>query len=326
MVILKKYWNVLRRLRFLHLLNNIANYSVLKKNKLVYKKFNVDKSVVSSISSRDLKNTNTDIPWLDQSDALGQINKSKEFKQFDNITQQQLLLWIENGYLILKNFIPPTLINCVNADLEQLIKNGKVDFDYTNSRVMNLYRHSEAAKKIVTDERLINILSFTLGKKIIPFQSINFIYGSQQKTHSDSIHMTTHPPGYLIAIWVALEDLEPDCGLLHYYPGSHKLPYIMSGDFNNSNTSLMVGDDFYENYEKKIAETILEKKLTKKIFAAKKGDLLIWHANLLHGGEPRLNTTATRKSLVAHYFCEGDVINYHEITQRPAVIKNTRAI
>ncbi|HET6989817.1 MAG TPA: phytanoyl-CoA dioxygenase family protein, partial [Bacteroidia bacterium] len=144
--------------------------------------------------------------------------------------------------------------------------------------------------------------------------------GSNQETHSDSIHMTTEPQGYLIATWMALEDISDDSGPLHYYPGSQKLPYVMGENFEHSSSAFSVGDDLYENYEKKIAEIIAEKKLTKEIFHAKKGDLLIWHANLLHGGEQVTNENSTRKSLVTHYFCKGDVICYHEITQRPAIL------
>ncbi|HLG04295.1 MAG TPA: phytanoyl-CoA dioxygenase, partial [Bacteroidia bacterium] len=78
--------------------------------------------------------------------------------------------------------------------------------------------------------------------------------------------------------------------------------------------------DLYGNYEKKIASIIEEKNLEKKVFLARKGDLFIWHANILHGGEPVSDTNATRKSLVTHYFCKGDIICYHEITQRPAIL------
>ena len=35
--------------------------------------------------------------------------------------------------------------------------------------------------------------------------------------------MTTEPLGYLIAIWVALEDVTPDSGPVYYYPGSHRI-------------------------------------------------------------------------------------------------------
>jgi ectoine hydroxylase-related dioxygenase (phytanoyl-CoA dioxygenase family) len=166
------------------------------------------------------------------------------------------------------------------------------------------------------------LLDFILNRQTKPFQTINFTRGSQQNTHSDSIHMTTEPLGYLLAIWVALEDITADSGPLHYYPGSHKLAYVMSEDFENDNSAFSIGPNYYAYYEKAIASLVAKNKLEKQVFLAKKGDLLIWHANLLHGGEKRLGADTTRKSLVAHYFCEGEVINYHEITQRPAILKS----
>ena len=47
--------------------------------------------------------------------------------------------------------------------------------------------------------------------------------GSQQGAHSDSIHMTTYPIGYLSAAWIAFEDIHPDSGPQLFYPGSHRL-------------------------------------------------------------------------------------------------------
>ena len=58
-------------------------------------------------------------------------------------------------------------------------------------------------------------------------QTIASHKGSQQGLHSDSIHMTTYPLGYLTAAWIAFEDIDPDCGPLVYYPGSHRLPYCV---------------------------------------------------------------------------------------------------
>lgn len=322
MIFKKKYWNFLRRMRVLHVFNNILHYPALKKNKTLYKKYKLQKSIFESIAHKDFYQKETLSPWLDNKKSLEDLKKSPQLATFDQVIQQQLMLWHDKGYAILNRFVDTDLVDKVNKDLDSMVLNKTLAFDYTNTRVMNLINKSEAAKRIATNSQLTNLLSFILGKKVVPFQSINFIHGSQQKTHSDSIHMTTHPMGYLIAIWVALEDLHPDCGLVHYYPGSHKLPYVMSEDFKNNNTRFLVDDDFYENYEKKISEIITSQNLQKEIFLAKKGDVLIWHANLLHGGEPRTNPSLTRKSLVIHYFCEGDVINYHEITQRPAVLKN----
>ena len=36
-------------------------------------------------------------------------------------------------------------------------------------------------------------------------------------------------------------------------------------------------------------------------FRPKKGDVLLWHADLVHGGAPRERAELTRQSLVTHY-------------------------
>ncbi|HTL81150.1 MAG TPA: phytanoyl-CoA dioxygenase family protein [Bacteroidia bacterium] len=319
MSFLKKYWGSLRRLRFLHWLYNLTKYGRLKKNKGLYEKYGIDKSVVSSIAHKDISNPGKDIPWLDRDDAKKQLTENPNLKTFPIQWQEQLLAWPDRGVMILENFASAEKCDKVNADLERIILNKELDFDYTNSRVMNAWKKSETVKSLAKDQQLHDFLSFTLGKEVVPFQTISFLKGSRQKTHSDFIHMTTEPVGYLIATWMALEDIAADSGPLHYYPGSHKLPYILGEDFDHDSNSISVGDDLYGNYEKEIAKLIAEKKLQKEIFLPKKGDLLIWHANLLHGGEQVTNENSTRRSLVTHYFCKGEVVCYHEITQRPAV-------
>ena len=131
--------------------------------------------------------------------------------------------------------------------------------------------------------------------------------------------MTTEPPGYLIATWTALEDCAEDSGLLYYYPGSHRLPYVMAPDYDSGNTRFTIGNNTNRRYEDKIVEVIREHRLEKKIFHARRGDVLVWHANLLHGGSAITRPGATRRSFVCHYFAE-EVICYHEISQRPALI------
>ena len=101
---------------------------------------------------------------------------------------------------------------------------------------------------------------------------------------------------------------------LHYFEGSHKLPYYLNKDYDNEGNDWLLGKKSYEEYEEMIEEKIVQQQLKKKIFLAKKGDILIWHANLFHGGNPHLDKEKTRKSLVFHYFGK-NVICYHEITQ-----------
>ena len=46
--------------------------------------------------------------------------------------------------------------------------------------------------------------------------------------------------------------------------------------------------------------------LRERKFMARKGDVLIWHADLVHGGSPVRDLGRTRSSMVCHYFGESD--------------------
>ncbi len=39
------------------------------------------------------------------------------------------------------------------------------------------------------------------------------------------VHFNSIPQRFMCGVWVAMEDIAPDNGPLHYYPGSHKLPF-----------------------------------------------------------------------------------------------------
>lgn len=60
-----------------------------------------------------------------------------------------------------------------------------------------------------------------------------------------------------------------------------------------------------------------ERQLEPHYFEARKGDVLIWHANLLHGGSPRRELTRSRKALVCHYFVQG-ALCYHDLSSAHA--------
>jgi ectoine hydroxylase-related dioxygenase (phytanoyl-CoA dioxygenase family) len=152
-----------------------------------------------------------------------------------------------------------------------------------------------------------------------PFQSINFLTGSEQAAHSDSIHMTTYPLGYLAAAWIALEEMTPANGPLIYFPGSHRLPYLLNGTYDHGGNAFVIGEEAYARYEKEVAQAIEQGHFERHEFIARPGDVLIWHANLLHGGKKMAVPNASRRSMAIHYFAD-DVVCYHELTQRAAMI------
>lgn len=310
--------NLLKKYKFLHWIYNLVHYKSLSHNRPAYKKYAIHRPVIASISSKNFPDK-TSRAWLDTGHSREVAPLRPAFHQFSAVWQQQLLSWSDKGYIILDQFFNEITTDSILEEIGKLVDRKKLH--YTQDRkLMFANRISASIREITFEKRLIDLLSFILDKEVVPFQTINFTHGSNQRAHSDSIHMTTYPLGYLIAVWIALEDTNPDNGPLFYYPGSHRLPYLLNGDFNEGASVLTTGKKDYPDYEDKIEEVIREKKLEKEIFLAKKGDILIWHANLIHGGLPVIQSSLTRKSMVIHYYAK-DVIKYHEITERPSLLK-----
>ncbi len=308
----------LRKSKLSYMVYNFFRKRQLMHNVPLYKKWGLKKHYYSPVNSSDFEGLPADAPWLDQKNSRHELPEISGFKQLPATIQNAILPWSDQGYVILNSYFNTEQVNTINSEVERLIAEGKVDWKANDTKIMFAIHESDYIKRIGSDPQLLNILSMLLGKEVMLFQSINFLMGSEQRTHSDSIHMTTFPQGYLIAVWVALEDINEDNGPLHYYPSSHKLPYLMNKDYDNEGNDLFLGAHRYAEYEDRIEEQAKKQGLEKKIFLAKKGDALIWHANLLHGGNPHLNKSKTRKSVVFHYYAK-EVICYHEISQRPAL-------
>lgn len=300
-----------------HWLYNLLHYKQLLHNKKAYKKYNLQKSLIASLSSKDFPDKESRA-WLDVGDSAVLAPAKAGFQQFSPDIQQKIIQWSSKGYMILENYFSPATCDAINGEIDKLMKNGSLQFKWGN-KLMFANKKSALIKQVTQDAVISKLLNFLLDKEMVPFQTINFINGSGQRAHSDSVHMTTYPLGYLAAIWIALEDVHPDSGPLFYYPGSHKLPYLLNNEWNAGSSFLSLGKHDYPDYEDMVEELITKNKFDRKELIAKKGDVLIWHANLLHGGAPIRNAAFTRKSMVVHYYAS-DVIKYHEITERPSLM------
>lgn len=74
---------------------------------------------------------------------------------------------------------------------------------------------------------------------------------------------------------------------------------------------------YHAKYETHVQRLIADNALRPEYFHASQGDVLFWHANLLHGGSRIKNPTLSRHALVCHYFAEGCVC-YHDYTGTPS--------
>jgi hypothetical protein len=166
-------------------------------------------------------------------------------------------------------------------------------------RFRNGWKQLPNVKNLAIDPKVLDALEQLWGRKALAFQTLNFPIGTSQKAHSDIIHFNTEPSGFMAGVWIALEDIDESNGPLVYYPGSHKMPEMTMADLQ-----LQAGRQHYPEYEAAIERLITDNGLKPSLGTVKKGEAIIWHSNLLHGGHPHQDVTRSRNSQVTHYFFE----------------------
>ncbi|MEO1015860.1 MAG: phytanoyl-CoA dioxygenase family protein [Pseudomonadota bacterium] len=166
-------------------------------------------------------------------------------------------------------------------------------------RAQDLWRRDQAVRRIASHPPLLQFLSRLYGRRAFPFQTLNFVRGSQQKPHSDTMHFSSEPAHFMCGVWVALEDVSPESGPLVYYRGSQNLPIFDLRD--------LPGSDYAAHYEPHIQAALDENGYAPAHATPKRGEAFIWAANLVHGGSEIRNETLTRLSQVTHYYFDACV-------------------
>jgi len=170
-------------------------------------------------------------------------------------------------------------------------------------RVQDAWLEDEDVRAIAANPQILALLGKLYGRRAIPFQTLNFPVGTEQKLHSDANHFSSLPERFMCGVWLAMEDVHPDAGPLTYAPGSHQWPII---------TNLMIGrrgrggqtHSAQAPFEEAWDALLETHQVGQEVLLAKKGQALIWAANLLHGGSYQKDKSLTRWSQVTHYYFE----------------------
>ena len=190
------------------------------------------------------------------------------------------------------------LCDQVLAEMEPL-------FDEGVYRIQDAWLRSDAVRRLATLPVIIERLSQAYGRPAFPFQTLNFKRGSQQGLHSDAVHFHADPALFMCGVWIALEDTRADAGPLTYVPGSHKLPVMTMRAAGV--TGRPTDADYARAYVPALAAQLDASGLPKAEALPRKGEALVWAANLAHGGAAITNPDATRRSLVVHFYFDGCV-------------------
>ena len=231
--------------------------------------------------------------------------------------------WDDYGFLVLRGFFDQSAIEDYKRHIDNLwqtrsrpdnplvifsSRGGHYFRDATEEdrsqtyRLLDQYLFDTPTRDLIMRPRLVNILSQLMGHDPVVCNSLLFEWGSEQDMHSDLFYMASPTENQMLATWLALDDVTDDNGPLLYVPGSHKLP---PHRFSNGRVDAITEEvpDAVALVQEKMAELGLK---TEK-FLAKRGDVLIWHSQLVHGGDSIRDHAARRASLVTHYHSTCDV-------------------
>jgi phytanoyl-CoA hydroxylase len=265
--------------------------------------------------------------WTDRDDADEELDRRHHDGR---VTDEEAILirnWINNGYIILDGAVP--IADCdglateimkawsVGTDdvLMQLPGEHQTqpttpDVPPNRMRLVDIFAARPQALRVLFASKIVRFITLIFDAEPLLFQSLTFECGSEQGIHQDTAYVVVSSPMELVASWTALEDVQPDSGELQYYEGSHRLPeYLFSGAHKSWDPS-RDGTAQHDEWARLLHDNSQRLKLPLRTFRPKKGDSLIWSADLAHGGAPLVVPGRTRRSQVGHYCPQHVVPNY----------------
>lgn len=261
------------------------------------------------------------LPWIDRPDAdvdaymatLG----DRAPRGYD--LRGQLAHWREHGYVIFRDLIPGSWVDAFAADMDRLVAERarmptrvmaegmgiRPISDFTldeiegpHVRVIDFHNQSVAAKTIILHPTIVEFIGHLFRDTVVAMQTLTYWRSSEQHSHQDFAYVVANIPSHLCATWVALEDVDAGAGPLEYFPGSHRLPMFDFGNGMFATTESTRNEiEFRDFLEHECAARGIEP----VSFTPRKGDVLFWHAALVHRGGQVRDRALTRKSLVSHY-------------------------
>ncbi len=257
--------------------------------------------------------------WLDQHNADRQITKRLRKGKINETQARQLRQYAERGYLKLSLDLDESIYRQLDDDVDRLWQERPADIAYAyhslltpfslaaaehrqpSCRIADLQSVSKAALSLYLHREIFDLVDEIFGESSVATQSLYFQWGSQQGLHRDPVYVHMNPPSHLAAAWIALEDIGPDCGPLIYVPGSHKLPYYLYEPDRYTFDHSVDDQETLEAAQAWDQRHFTEAGLELETLTCQRGDVLIWHHSLLHGGSYPTDPALTRKSFVVHF-------------------------
>lgn len=214
--------------------------------------------------------------------------------------------WERDGVLLLPKLIPDDLINAYVEERTRVL--GGSSKWRTGWNGPTPYLQIESMKALATYRSLTEKIRYLIGAEPGLHLCLTGFQSTERRTHQDRYLNPENVGEKYIAAWIALDDVHHDAGPFEWVPGSHRWPVIERSKVWDQmrnlgqNPSLPTWpSDSQEWVGDACDDEVALRGKDFVPFLAKKGDVLLWHASLLHRGSKPKNKALERRALIAHY-------------------------
>ncbi|MEE9392948.1 MAG: LON peptidase substrate-binding domain-containing protein [Planctomycetota bacterium] len=253
--------------------------------------------------------------WCLQKGAEAEIDRREKSGELSAEEAEDVRSFRRRGYVVFEKLVEDELIDALLSDLRSIAdrpgeflttdhRRGRgfrlsgADFDAYES-VFDLYVNFESSRRVCFHPRILRFLEIIFDARPLAFQQLLFQRSNLHPLHQDTAYVCVQEPLLLAATWVALEDVVPGRGELTYFEGSHRIPHHI---FESGGKRYHSERDDEGTAREHIVRQCEEMACEQKDFFAKKGDVFLWAADLVHGSRSRTRPEhETRLSCVTHY-------------------------
>lgn len=229
------------------------------------------------------------------------------------------------GYAIFECARVAESVKHVKTDIVTFTTGGKFRtnskfYHYGDSpRIVEAWKDVEPVYELATLPNVRGVIEWLFRDRVTIFSTINFLSSTHQPLHADSIHFGCEPRTGLGAAWFACEEVSPDAGPLHVVPGSHVLEAITYESLGlRPARTLGESESNYRVYEQAIRDQVVSAGLASLPLLLRPGQFVVWAADLIHGSPVAPCAGSTRNSMVIHFHCNSNSINYVPSFSDPA--------
>lgn len=246
--------------------------------------------------------------WFDSSNALIKVNRAESL---DSEMKTRATELITNGLTVIKGSLPLEVCDeCILEFKDWKKRNLEVINNFRDDkgkleRIVNIHSQLKSFEKLFALNKSLPLQDFLFNGETTLYTSLFFEQGTTQPIHRDIPLFWTNPAYHYFGVWVALEDVDDNNGPLIVYEKGHLIDPIDRDQigrkyFSDLNSIPSISEDLWKEYQSRVVRMCEEKGLVKKKIHVKKGDTIIWHPMLPHGGSDILDFQRTRLSFVMH--------------------------